>query len=340
MSNRILVTGASGFLGSAVIARLWARGDEAIGLDPTAPEHPGVRHVEDDLSDPARLRELLGDERITHILHAGGISGPMVMADRPDRVMAINVGGSLNLLLAALEAGVKTLVYCSSVSAIGDFYEADPIGDDTPMRPATPYGCSKAAVDMVLRGLWRKTPLDLCSLRFTGIYGPGRRTAFVIDEIVNAAMERRPARVEPASDQPFLYIDDAADAAVAGCRSDRRRPEREIKRTARLFRSVPKDAALARLGEVLGIIPKNEIKLWQESTQRVPVLIAGALMGGILDHLRNVGRTRGTRFAGPKALHFNIVDRNAFGLQISQKPARTRLKSRCSRRRPAGRRRS
>jgi hypothetical protein len=99
--------------------------------------------------------------------------------------------------------------------------------------------------------------------------------------------------------------------------------EGEIKRTATLFRSMPRDAALARLGEVLGIIPKNEIKLWQESTQRVPVLIAGALMGGILDHLRTVGRTRGTKFAGPKALHFNIVDRNAFGLQISQKPTRT-----------------
>ena len=99
--------------------------------------------------------------------------------------------------------------------------------------------------------------------------------------------------------------------------------ESEIQKTARLFRRLPRDAALAKLGEVLGIIPKKEIKMWEESTQRVPVLIAGALMGGILEHLRNVGRTSGTRFAGPKALHFNIVDRSAFGLQVSQKPTRT-----------------
>ena len=273
MPNRILVTGASGFLGGAVIPRLLAQGEEVVGLDPAAPGNPSVRHIQDDLSDPARLRELMGDERITHILHAGGISGPMVMADRPDRVMAINVGGSLNLLLAALEAGVKTLVYCSSVSAIGDFYEADPIGDDTPMRPATPYGCSKAAIDMVLRGLWRKTPLDLCSLRFTGIYGPGRRTAFVIDEVVNAALERRPARVEPASDQPFLYIDDAADAAVAACRSDRRRQ-------LHYFLAYPEQVALADLAAAAaaaGAAVKIEVDATKAPARRGPVDIGPAV---------------------------------------------------------------
>jgi nucleoside-diphosphate-sugar epimerase len=223
MPNRILVTGASGFLGSAVIPRMLTRGEEVVGLDPAAPQNPRVRHIVDDLSDPARIRALLIAERVTHVIHAGGISGPMVMQDRPDRVMAINVGGSLNLLLAAIDTGVTTLIYCSSVSAIGDFYQADPIGDDHPMRPTTPYGCSKAAMDMVLRGLWRTTPLDLCSLRFTGIYGPGRRTSFVIGEIVDAAVAERPARVEAMSDQPFLYIDDAADAAVAACLSERRR---------------------------------------------------------------------------------------------------------------------
>src|SRR5438105_8921439 len=223
MANRILVTGASGFLGSAVVLRLLARGHGVVGLDPPPSRDPRVSHIEDDLSDPARLRRLLAGQGITHMIHAGGVSGPMVMTDRPDRVMAINVGGGLNLLFAALEAAVRTFVYCSSVSAIGDFYEPQPIGDDYPMRPATPYGCSKAAMDMVLRGLWRRTPLDLCSLRFTGIYGPGRRTTFIINEIVNAAVERRWAQVEPANDQPFVYIDDAADAAVAACLSDRRR---------------------------------------------------------------------------------------------------------------------
>jgi nucleoside-diphosphate-sugar epimerase len=273
MANRILVTGASGFLGSAVIPRLLARGEEVVGLDPAAPEPASVRHIEDDLSEPARVRALLAKERITHILHAGGVSGPMVMTDRPDRVMAINVGASLNLLLAALEAGVKTFVYCSSVSAIGDFYEAGPIDDDYPMRPTTPYGSSQAAMDMVLRGLWRKTPLDLCSLRFTGIYGSARRTASAIGEIVDAAIEGRPAHVEPATDAPFIYIDDAADAAVAACLSDRRRQ-------LHYFLAHPEQVALADLAAAAaaaGAPVKIEVDGSLKPARRGPVDVAPAI---------------------------------------------------------------
>ena len=100
------------------------------------------------------------------------------MADDPVGVMGINVVGSLNLLRAAVEAGVKTFVYCSSVSALGNFYEDEPVGEEYPLRPTSTYGASKAAVDIVLRGLWGKIPLDLCSLRYTAIYGPGQTDRF------------------------------------------------------------------------------------------------------------------------------------------------------------------
>ena len=88
--------------------------------------------------------------------------------------------------------------------------------------PASTYGASKAAMDMVLRGLWRRVPLDLCSLRFTSIYGPGRRTRFVVDDIVAAAARGEPASAEPTSDWPYIYVDDAADAAVAACFATKR----------------------------------------------------------------------------------------------------------------------
>jgi len=216
MAN-VLVTGASGFLGSVVMTRLLTAGHHAVGLDPAPAPAADRRHVIDDLSDRRRLSELLGAEKITHVIHCGGVSGPMVLADDPARVMEINVAGSLNLLLSALGSGVKTFIYCSSVSAVGEFYEREPIDADYPLRPMSAYGSSKAAMDMVLRGLWRRVPLDLCSLRFTSIYGPGRRTRFVVDDIVDAAVQGTPALVEPASDWPYIYIDDAADAAVAAC---------------------------------------------------------------------------------------------------------------------------
>jgi len=215
-----LVTGSSGFVGRVIMPRLAAAGRAAIGLDP----RPGPdTRMQDDLSDRARLTELIRRERITHIIHAGGVSGPMVMADDAAGVIAINVVGSLNLLYAALEAEVKTFVYCSSVAAIGNYYEAKPIGEDFPLRPTSTYGCSKAAMDFVLRGLWRRVPLDLCSLRLTAVYGPGRETVFNIDTIVRAALAREVAQIEPLTDWPYIYVDDAADAAIAACFARTRR---------------------------------------------------------------------------------------------------------------------
>ena len=213
----VLVTGSSGFVGRAIMERLK---DRAIGLDPVA---SASTRLNDDLSDRARLRDIIARQNITRIIHAGGVSGPMVMADDPAGVLAINVTGSMNLLYAAMEGGVTTFVYCSSVAAIGNFYEREPIGEDYPMRPTSTYGCSKAAMDYVLRGLWRRVPLDICSLRLTAVYGPGRQTEFNVDTIVRAALGGTDARLDPLTDWPYIYVDDAADAAVAACFSDQRK---------------------------------------------------------------------------------------------------------------------
>jgi len=66
-------------------------------------------------------------------------------------------------------------------------------------------------------------PLDLCSLRLTAVYGPGRQTEFNVDTIVRAALAGKPARIAPLTDWPYVYVDDAADAAIAACFSSRRR---------------------------------------------------------------------------------------------------------------------
>ena len=215
-----LVTGSSGFVGCVIVSRLAAIGRKAVGLDPRP---SATTQVIDDLSDRTRLRDLIAREHVTHIIHAGGVSGPMVMPDDPAGVIAINVTGSTNLLYEAMAGGVRTFVYCSSVAAIGNYYEREPIGEDYPMRPASTYGCSKAAMDYVLRGLWKKVPLDICSLRLTAVYGPGRQTEFNIDTIVRAALVGKTARIDPLTDWPYVYVDDAADAAIAACFSDRRK---------------------------------------------------------------------------------------------------------------------
>ncbi len=222
-----LVTGSSGFVGRAIMARL----PDAIGLDPVAVS--GHARDRRPVRPCAPARPDRAREGITHIIHAGGVSGPMVLADDPAGVIAINVTGSMNLLYAAMDGGVTTFVYCSSVAAIGNYYEAEPIGEDYPMRPGSTYGCSKAAMDYVLRGLWRRVPLDLCSLRLTAVYGPGRQTEFNVDTIVRAALAGKPARLDPLTDWPYVYVDDAAEAAIAACFSARAQAARLFRRASR-----------------------------------------------------------------------------------------------------------
>jgi UDP-glucuronate 4-epimerase len=213
--NVTLVTGASGFLGKAVMKLLGEEKQRAIGLDPRP---SATTQVADDLSDRSMLVKLLTGEKVTHIIHAGGVSGPMVLADDPLKVITINVLGSLNLLYAAMDAGVQTFIYCSSAAALGSFHESAPVDESYPLRPNNTYSASKAAVEMVLRGLWSKIPLDLCALRFTVIYGPGRETTYTVEEIVGgAALAGKPARIAPMGDWPYVYIDDAARAAVQAC---------------------------------------------------------------------------------------------------------------------------
>lgn len=209
-----LVTGASGFLGKAVMKLLAEQKQRAIGLDPRS---SATTQVVDDLSDRTKLTKLLANEKITHIIHAGGVSGPMVLAGDPVEVISINVLGSLNLLYAAMDAGVRAFVYCSSAAALGSFYENAPVDESYPLRPNNTYSASKAAMEMVLRGLWGTIPLDLCALRFTVIYGPGRETTYTVEEIVGAALAGKAARIAPMADWPYVYIDDAARAAVQAC---------------------------------------------------------------------------------------------------------------------------
>jgi len=212
--NVTLVTGASGFLGKAVMKLLAEQKQRTIGLDPRA---SATTQVVDGLSDRSKITKLLTGEKVTHIIHAGGVSGPMVLADDPVKVITINVLGSLNLLYAALDTGVRTFIYCSSAAALGSFHESVPVDENYPLRPNNTYRASKAAMEMVMRGLWGKIPLDLCSLRFTVIYGPGRETTYTVEEIVGAALAGRAARIAPMADWPYVYIDDAARAAVQAC---------------------------------------------------------------------------------------------------------------------------
>ena len=111
--GRVLVTGSAGFLGSALVNRLRRDDVEAIGSDlGRGAANPAVLRA-CDLTDRRQVDALVDDQQIDTIIHAGAVSGPMVMAERPLDIWQINVTGTAYLLEAARRNRVNRFVLCS-----------------------------------------------------------------------------------------------------------------------------------------------------------------------------------------------------------------------------------
>lgn len=102
--------------------------------------------------------------------------------------------------------------------------------------------------------------------------------------------------------------------------------ESEIRKTAKIINKLPAKAELGAISAALGIIPRSSLGDWRKATARVPVMIADALTQGIRGHLKAIGRTKGTRYAGSKAIKIRIVDGKMFGLSISQQMTGMRIR--------------
>jgi hypothetical protein len=101
--------------------------------------------------------------------------------------------------------------------------------------------------------------------------------------------------------------------------------EKTIRDTADKLSKLPKDVELSAMIERLGIIGPKDLKTWHVQTGRIPELISRAFVAGVRAHLRALDETKGSRFAGPKALRINVVDADAFGLRVSQQPRFTKI---------------
>jgi hypothetical protein len=101
--------------------------------------------------------------------------------------------------------------------------------------------------------------------------------------------------------------------------------EETIRDTARKLSKLPNDVELAQMIEALGIIGPKDLKTWRAQTGRIPEFISRAFVAGVRHHLRTLGKTKGARFAGPKALRIGVVDASAFGMKVAQQPQFTKI---------------
>lgn len=221
--KKVLVTGASGFIGLPVIRAVSAASINVIGLDlvPNAADAEGVSFLRGSFTDTHFVYRLLERERPDTIVHTGGISGPMLARDDPQSIFHTNVVGTVTLLEAARVLGVKRFVHCGSALAFGDTPPA-PVPDDPPLRATDVYGATKGATDLMLRAYRAQHGLDAVSLRISNGYGPGRRTFCAVCTMLMNALRGVPTHMEWGGSyrRAYLYVDDAVSAIMAAVSAD------------------------------------------------------------------------------------------------------------------------
>lgn len=177
MTQSVLVTGATGFIGRHLCAALAAEGNEVVALTrrPDAvPPIGGKIVVVGDLLDREQVRRAL--QGVTSVVHLAARvhSRPEGIGDPGSACRRINVDGTIALLDASVDAGVKTFVYISSVKAVADTSETV-LTALTVAEPTDAYGASKLEAERRVRSTAMKEGLAAPVLRLPAVYGPGMK---------------------------------------------------------------------------------------------------------------------------------------------------------------------
>jgi nucleoside-diphosphate-sugar epimerase len=174
------------------------------------------------------LRDLEGTRRaaegVDYVLHQGALpSVPRSVAD-PVLSNAINVGGTVNLLVAARDAGVRRVVYAASSSAYGDTPELPKRESMTP-GPKSPYAAQKLAGEHYMRIFFEVYGLETVSLRYFNVFGPRQDPAStyaaVIPRFITSVLSNKAPTIfsDGLQTRDFTYIDNVVEANLLACKA-------------------------------------------------------------------------------------------------------------------------
>jgi len=171
---RAAVTGSSGFVGTHLVPYLRSHGDEVVTIDRTGT--PAV-----DVTDAAEVREVLRAARPDAVYHLAALSHVGQSLDAPETVFRVNALGALNVLRACTDAGVGRVVVAGSADEYGSVGPEElPLTEESPIRPITPYGASKAAADVLALQAFLGDGLGTLRVRAFNHTGPGQSASMLV----------------------------------------------------------------------------------------------------------------------------------------------------------------
>ena len=220
---RALVTGGGGFIGSNVVRALLARGDVVRVLDNfstgSRANIAGLEHdvdlVEGDLRSYERVHAAVRGVEV--VFHQGALPSVPRSVQDPLTTTAVNVEGTLNVLLAARDEGVRRIVNASSSSVYGNTGELPRTESQAP-DPISPYAVAKLAAERFCTSFSRVYGMEIVSLRYFNVFGPRQdptsQYAAVVPRFIRTIASGEPVTVYGDGEQSrdFTYVDNVVSA--------------------------------------------------------------------------------------------------------------------------------
>jgi UDP-glucuronate 4-epimerase len=222
----LLVTGAAGFIGSHLCERLVADGDQVVGVDCFSDYYDrttkesnlaglrsaSFRLVEADLNEVSMISLLDGIDGVFHLAGQPGVRGSW--GEGFGSYLRANVEATQRLLEAVRRRPVP-VVLASSSSVYGNA-ERQPVSEDQPLQPVSPYGVTKLAAENLALVYAREHRLSVTALRYFTVYGPRQRPDMAFSLFLRAALSGDQIRVLGDGEQSrdFTFVTDAVDATV------------------------------------------------------------------------------------------------------------------------------
>lgn len=225
--SKIVITGGAGFIGSHIAENLAKNGHEIVIVDNLDPYYSiGLKKrnlnivlksgdatfINADVTNLKRMKEII-DSTVDYVYHEAAQAGVRISVEDPFKPNDVNVLGTLNVLKASLDAGVKKVINASSSSVYGKVKYL-PFDEQHPTEPVSPYGVSKLAAEHYCRVFYEVYGLPTTSLRYFTVYGPRMRPDLAISIFTRKMIANEPITVFGDGEQTrdFTYIEDVVEA--------------------------------------------------------------------------------------------------------------------------------
>jgi UDP-glucose 4-epimerase len=225
---KYLVTGAAGFIGSNIVQELVARGDEVRALDNLSTGRMAnleslesqIEFVREDIQNAEAVAEAV--RGVDYVLHQAALPSVPRSVEDPLASHEANATGTLNVLIAARDAGVKRVVYASSSAVYGNSPTL-PKQEDMPTDPLSPYAVNKLAGEQYCKVFTVLYGLPTVALRYFNVFGPRQdptsQYAAAIAAFVTTMLQGRPPTIygDGLQSRDFTYVSNVVTANLLAC---------------------------------------------------------------------------------------------------------------------------